>query len=383
MHKALGRQQRDKAPTTQKLSTSKKRAPSRTIEGSMNKKRHRSILSSKSSEIDYSQSSSNSAQFQQKSSSRRCSKAPSSRKPASPQSPRPKLTKVPRISKFPKHGKKMKYIYRWMWVNSTRSVKGYKAEFDGLLDFFGFTNPAITALAQKQLRAGVEEQIKINAERLKIFGAYTLVANGNKKPKMVRYAEWTEAWMSPSWDGDIRPPHWTHVLFNPYWGKARELLYKRDSPRGEKASDSLLDPELFVVEEREAENPQRPDSDAPQVSHESQIISLEQFNYLCRSNLANSNPGYRVDVSELPQYNGVQLTPCLKDHPVRPDPLFWPVEQDQLDGEMHESEQYNDGYMDYGGGEEDHDDYEDIENHELRGEGYQADVDSMVGQPIF
>lgn len=270
-----------------------------------------------------------------------------------------------------------------MWVNSTRSVKGYKAEFDGLLDFFGFTNPAITALAQKQLRAGVEEQIKINAERLKIFGAYTLVANGNKKPKMVRYAEWTEAWMSPSWDGDIRPPHWTQVLFNPYWGETRALMRKRDSVGVEKASDSLLDPELFVVEEREADNPQCPGSDAPQVSHESQISSLEQFNYLCRSNLASSNPGYRVDASELPQYQGVQLTPCLKDHPVRPDPLFFPMEQDHLDEEMHGSEKYNDGYMDYGGGEEDHDDYGDIENHELRGEGYQADVDSMDGQPIF
>ena len=261
---------------------------------------------------------------------------------------------------------KMKTIYRWMWQHSTRTAKGHEFEFKLLLATLGFNDAAFSPQLRKQLRTKVYDQIRHNSEGLKRLGAVTMALDGNKK-KVVQFAEWTEGWASSdSWNGDPRPPNWTQVFFNPYFGEARGWLHLKALVSSKKDSDSPPVPGRLVVEEPEATDLASHQSNNNGQSRGSDITTPEAFDFLCRPYLAVSSPIYDVDVSELPQYHGAQLTPTDPNHPLRSDPRFVPLDLD-FGGDVYEEENF---------GDEGHEYYEDHDGFEARTE-YQADDDTM------
>ena len=237
---------------------------------------------------------------------------------------------------------RIRTIYRWMWQHNTRTAKGHEFEFKLLLATLGFSDPVLSPQLRNQLRTKVRDQIRHTSEDLKRLKAITMVLDGNKK-KVVQFAEWTEGWMSGNWDGDPRPPSWTQVFLNPYFGEGRGWLHMKVPVSSKEDSDSLLAPETLVVEEREATELANHSNNSGQ-SRGPDITSPGAFNFLCRSHLAVSSPSYEVDVSELPQYLGVQLTPTDPNHPLRPDPRFVPLDMDCCGEDMYEEEHHGDEY---------------------------------------
>lgn len=266
----------------------------------------------------------------------------------------------------------MKAIYRWMWQHSTCTAKDHDFEFKLLLLTLGFCHPAFSPELKGLLRAKVYEQISQNATELKLLGAVTTIFDKKKKRRIVQFAEWTEGWMSESWDGSPRPPCWTQLFFNPYFGESRGWLHMRVPVPAGKDTDLLVGPETLVVEEPAAHNQPQHESNHAQQSHASKAsearqdlgnISPRTFRYLFKAAQTSSSPSYRVDISELPQYHGVQLTPNDPNHPLRPHPEFVASGQDYYEN-IDDEEYY------------DEDDYEDST------EGSQVEDDTMDSDTV-
>lgn len=201
-----------------------------------------------------------------------------------------------------------------------------------------------------------------------------MVWDKQKKKKIPLFAEWTEAWMSKSWDGSPERPRWTQLFLDPYFGEARGWLHMRVPVplNEEKESDPI--PETFVVEESEAIDGPCHLSDKPKPEDSTETheeaqnpgklpdrITFVSFKFLCTPASPVSNTGYAIDVSQLPQYHGVQLTPNDPYHPLRPDPSFTHADLDLYDESDYEEEEYEED-VEYG---------EDVE--------YEEDVDSEEG----
>jgi hypothetical protein len=240
-----------------------------------------------------------------------------------------------------------KAIYRWMWQHSTTTAKGHECEFKFLLASLGFCHAAFSPQLRELLRAKTYEQIRNNATELRKMGAVTTVLNERKK-KVVRFAEWTEGWMSTSWDGCTQPPSWTQLFFNPYFGESRGCPDMQSTFSAGEDAKSQPRSEILVIEDTEVSGrtqygSNHSESDDPSTTcAESQNLNEILFE-TCRVHYdsigLDSGPNYEVDVSQLPQYIGVYLTPNDPYHPMRPDPAFVAMHADV----------YNDGY--YGGNE--------------------------------
>lgn len=223
---------------------------------------------------------------------------------------------------------RMKSICRWMLQHSTLSVRGHEYEFGKLLAALGFSDSSFSDQLKKDLRAEVQGKIRENAEDFKTLGAFTLVHRGSERNKVVQFAEWTECWMSDNWDGDPRPPSCVTLFFNPYFGEAQKSRSIRPLLAKDCGSTSLLSPEALVFEELEITHQPRKSSKGdkqdtplitPDQSSKVKISALSSLNFRQMSSLANSTKNYEVDVSELPQYQSVQLTQSDPLNPLRLD----------------------------------------------------------------
>ena len=232
-----------------------------------------------------------------------------------------------------------KAIYRWMWQYNTTTAKGYEIEFQSLLASLGFCNRAFSPKLKELLRTKAYEQIRHNGIELRRRGAITTVLD-EKKKKVAQFAEWTEGWMSKSWDGSPQPPSWRQLFFRPYFGESHRQPHTKLPVVINRDTDSHLEPEKLVVEKTGASGSNNLEPDRPSItsdeSQELNKIMLETCNIYCNSIGMTSGPNYEVDVSQLLRYQGVQLTPNDAHRPLQTSRTFVGMYADVYDEEFYD-----------------------------------------------
>jgi hypothetical protein len=203
-----------------------------------------------------------------------------------------------------------------------------------LLNALSFTNPTFSGQLRKLLYVKVRHLIWRLGDQLKRDGVITVVLDEENK-ETVRFAEWMERWLLPIWAGSTRPPGWTELLFNPEF---KDMAWNAAQQTSDIVEDmtSSRDHEILVVEEPEvfgiAEEGSSDDG-AEEVRPEDSSAIYEQFHELnrprtrfsessCTAIGRDSHFAYQIDLSELPQHQGMQFTPSHPNHPLQPDPEF-------------------------------------------------------------
>jgi hypothetical protein len=248
-----------------------------------------------------------------------------------------------------------KTVYRWMRQNNARKITGHEERLTGLLNALGFTNPAFSGQLRKLLYVKVRHLIWRLGDELKREGVIAVVLDEENK-ETVRFAEWTERWLLPSWDGSTRPPGWTELFFNPEF---KDMAWNAAQQTNDIVEDmnSSLDHEILVVEEPEVLGTAEegsPDDGAEEVGPEDPSTIYEELHELnrpraifsessCTAIGRHSHVAYQIDLSELPQYQGVQLTPNHPNHPPQSDPEFMA---------SHPTDSYDEEYSEEGGYED-------------------------------
>jgi hypothetical protein len=215
-------------------------------------------------------------------------------------------------------------------------IQGHTVELRGLLSELGFElpdHPNLTRLLDIKVRAQIH-RIATELRKTEIL----IVKVGEDKKETLEYAEWAEGWLKESWDGNPEAPGWMQLFLDPYFGDSRPLpeiapvsKRKREPPAVELDNDPPSpDREIFVVEEPDELH----EADDGAQAGENNAGLREPYMPVSRTIIASTYkmkeiqkptpplPGYKIDLSELPQYRGVQLTPADPNHPLRPHPDF-------------------------------------------------------------
>lgn len=218
-----------------------------------------------------------------------------------------------------------KTIFRWMRTNSARYVRKNEVSFSQLLFTLGFTHPGLPPEVKMALQRKVRRLIWRTGNKLLKGGLITVELDENNN-ETVKFGEWTKSWMLSDWDGQTRRTGWMDIFFEPNFN---ELGWTAGTKFQGAVGDVChpLGPEILVVEEPEALEDQEDDFVEDLYSSRDEFYDGEwpstpsfQPSYLATAR--HSHFAYQIDISELPQYQGVQLTPNDRYHPQRPDLEF-------------------------------------------------------------
>lgn len=202
-------------------------------------------------------------------------------------------------------------------------AKGYRFEFKLLLASLGVCNAAFPPQLKELLCVKVYEQIRRSAIELRRLGAVITILNERGK-KVVKFAGWTEGWMAKSWDGSPRSPSWRQLFFSPHFRESRRWLRMKFPVAIDEETESQLKPEILAVKRMKVlgatqHGSKNTKSDSPSLIYEGSLklnkIMLGTFKQLSNSIGTTLGPKYKVDESQLPQYEDVHLTPNDPHHP--------------------------------------------------------------------